>query len=204
MIVAEAPYELSDPTVDAQMVKLKTSGADLFYDITTPKFGAQAIKKAAELGWKPVHILDINATPISQTLVPAGLENAKDIISVNYGKDPLDPAWANDAGMKKYKAFMAKYAPGEDSNSSIATYGYSTAALLVQILKQCGDNLTRANIMKQATNIGDYVADLALPGMTFTTKDDYRINKQFQMMKFDGTRWVLYGPIITDDFKMTN
>ena len=201
MIVSEASYELSDPTVDAQMVKLRSSGADLFYNITTPKFGAQSIKKAAELGWKPVHILDINATPVSQTLVPAGLDNAKGIISVNYGKDPLDPQWNDDAGMKTYKAFMAKYAPAEDANSGIATYGYSTASLLVHILKQAGDDLTRANIMKQATNINNYVPDLALPGMSTTTKDDYRINRQFQMMKFDGTRWVLFGPIITDDFK---
>ncbi|MFO1167389.1 MAG: ABC transporter substrate-binding protein [Rhodoblastus sp.] len=203
MIVSEAPYELSDPTVDAQMVKLKNSGADLFYNMTTPKFGAQAIKKAAELGWKPVHILDINATPVSQTLVPAGLDNAKDIISVNYGKDPLDPQWDNDEGMKRYKAFMAKYAPGEDANSGIATYGYSTTQFLIQILKQCGDDLTRANIMKQATNIKtDFVPDLALPGMKSTgEKDDYRINKQFQMMKFDGKRWVLFGPILTDTFK---
>ena len=202
LIIAEASYELSDPTVDSQMVTLKASGADLFYNITTPKFGAQAIKKAAELGWRPVQILDINASPVSQTLVPAGLENAKGIISVNYGKDPLDPQWANDEGMKRYKAFMAKYASGEDANSGIATYGYSTAALLVQILKQCGDDLTRANIMKQATNIKTYVADLALPGMTpSTTPDDWRINKQFQMMKFDGERWVLFGPILTDEFK---
>ena len=202
MIVAEQSYELSDPTVDSQMVTLKASGADLFYNITTPKFGAQAIKKAAELGWKPVQILDINATPVSQTLVPAGLENAKGIISVNYGKDPLDPQWNDDEGMKKYKAFMAKWAPAEDANSGIATYGYSTAALLVHIIKQCGDDLTRANLMKQATNIRGYVADLALPGMnTTTTPDDWRINKQFQMMKFDGQRWVLFGPILTDDYK---
>jgi ABC-type branched-subunit amino acid transport system substrate-binding protein len=201
MIVAEVSYELSDPTVDSQMVTLKASGADLFYNITTPKFGAQAIRKAAELGWKPVQILDINATPVSQTLVPAGLENAKGIISVNYGKDPLDPQWANDEGMKRYKDFMAKYAPAEDANSGIAAYGYSTAALFVHILKQSGDNLTRANIMKQATNIRDYVADLALPGMTASTEpDDYRINRQFQMMRFDGQRWVLFGPILTDEF----
>jgi branched-chain amino acid transport system substrate-binding protein len=201
MIVAEVSYELSDPTVDSQMVTLKSSGADLFYNITTPKFGAQAIRKAAELGWKPVQILDINATPVSQTLVPAGLENAKGIISVNYGKDPMDPQWADDEGMKRYKAFMAKYAPGEDANSGIGTYGYSTAALLVHILKQCGDNLTRTNIMKQATNIKGYVPDLALPGMTpSTTPDDWRINKQFQMMKFDGQRWVLFGSILTDEF----
>jgi branched-chain amino acid transport system substrate-binding protein len=202
MIVAKASYELSDPTVDSQMVTLKASGADLFYNITTPKFGAQAIKKAAELGWKPVHILDINATPVSQTLVPAGLDNAKGIISVNYGKDPLDPQWADDEGMMRYKAFMLKYAPAEDANSGIATYGYSTAALLVHIIKQCGDDLTRANLMKQATNIKGYVADLALPGMTTTTtSDDWRINKQFQMMKFDGQRWVLFGPILTDEYK---
>src|SRR5215831_18999116 len=202
MIVAEASYELSDPTVDSQMVTLKSSGADLFYNITTPKFGAQAIRKAAELGWKPVQILDINATPVSQTLVPAGLENAKGIISVNYGKDPLDPQWADDEGMKRYKSFMAKYTPGEDANSGYATYGYSTAALLVHILKQCGDDLTRANIMKQATSINGFVPDLGLPGMSITTsRDDYRINKQFQMMKFDGQRWVLFGPILTDDFK---
>src|SRR6201991_4437928 len=174
MIVSEASYELTDPTLDSQMVKLKASGADLFYNITTPKFGAQAIKKAAEMDWHPVHILDINATPVSQTLVPAGLDNAKGIISVNYGKDPLDPQWDNDEGMKRYKAFMAKYAPSEDANSGIATYGYSTAALLVQVLKQCGDNLTRANVMTQATNIKDFASDLALPGMTTsTTPDDW-------------------------------
>jgi branched-chain amino acid transport system substrate-binding protein len=200
MIVAEVSYELSDPTVDSQMVTLKASGADLFYNITTPKFGAQAIRKAAELGWKPVQILDINATPVSQTLLPAGLENAKGIVSVNYGKDPLDPQWANDEGMKRYKAFMKKYAPAEDANSGIATYGYSTAQLLVQIIRQCGDNLTRSNIMKQATNIKDFVFDLALPGMTISSEpDDYRINKQFQMMRFDGQRWVLFGPILTDE-----
>jgi branched-chain amino acid transport system substrate-binding protein len=202
MIIAEKSYELSDPTVDSQMVTLKASGADLFYNITTPKFGAQAIKKAAELDWHPVQILDINATPVSQTLVPAGLDNAKNIISVNYGKDPLDPQWDSDEGMKRYKAFMAKYAPAEDANSGIATYGYSTAALLIQIIKQCGDNLTRENLMKQATNVKGYAADLALPGMTVsTTPDDWRINKQFQMMKFDGQRWVLFGPILTDDYK---
>ncbi len=202
MVVAEKSYELSDPTVDSQMVTLKASGADLFYNITTPKFAAQAIKKAAEMDWHPVQILDINATPVSQTLVPAGLENAKDIISVNYGKDPLDPQWDNDEGMKRYKAFMAKWAPAEDANSGIATYGYSTAELLIQILKQCGDDLTRVNIMKQATNIKGYTADLALPGMSVsTTSDDWRINKQFQMMKFDGHRWVLFGPILTDDYK---
>ncbi len=202
MIVAEASYELSDPTVDSQMVTLKASGADLFYNMSTPKFAAQSIRKAAELGWKPVHILEVNATAVGQVLIPAGAENAKDIISVNYGKDPLDPQWANDEGMKRYKAFMAKWAPNDDANSGYATYGYSTAAMLVHILQRCGDELTRANIMKQATSITSYVPDLALPGMSVTTTaDDWRINKQFQMMKFDGQRWVLFGEILTDDYK---
>src|ERR1700760_4154828 len=181
MIVADVSYELSDPTVDSQMVTLKASGADLFYNITTPKFGAQAIKKAAEMDWHPVQILDINAVAVGQTLVAAGLGNAKTIIFVNYGKDPLDPQWDNDEGMKRYKDFMAKWAPAEDANSGIATYGYSTAALLLQIIKQCGDDLTRENLMRQVTNIKNYTADLALPGMsTSTTPDDWRINKQFQ------------------------
>ena len=202
MIVKELSYELSDPTVDSQLVTLKASGADLFYNMSTPKFAAQSIRKAAELGWKPVHILEVNASAVGQVLIPAGPENAKDIISVAYGKDPLDPQWADDPGMKRYKEFMAKYASSEDANSGYATYGYSTAALLVHILKQCGDELTRANIMKQATNIRDFVPDLGLPGMSINTSpDDYRINKQFQMMKFDGQRWVLFGPILTDEFK---
>jgi branched-chain amino acid transport system substrate-binding protein len=202
MIVKELSYETSDPTIDSQLVALKASGADLFYNMSTPKFAAQSIRKAAELGWKPVHILEVNATAVGQVLVPAGIENAKDIISVAYGKDPLDPQWADDEGMKRYKAFMATYAPGEDANSGYATYGYSTAALLVHILRQCGDELTRANIMKQATSIKGFVPDLGLPGMSVTTSaDDYRINKQFEMMKFDGQRWVLFGPILTDEFK---
>ena len=197
MIVAEAPYELSDPTVDAQMVKLKTSGADLFYDMTTPKFGAQAIKKAAELGWKPVHILDINATPVSQTLVPAGLENARDIISVNYGKDPLDPQWADDAGMKKYKAFMAKYAPDQDANSGIATYGYSTAALLVQILQQCKDDLSRENIMAQAANLKGVALSVLLPGITLNTSaTDYRPIKDGYMVEFRDGQFVVVSELL--------
>ena len=202
MIVKELSYELSDPTIDSQIVTLKASGADLFYNMSTPKFAAQSIRKVAELGWKPVHILEVNATAVGQVLVPAGPENAKDMISVAYGKDPLDPQWADDPGMTRYKAFMAKYAASEDATSGYATYGYSTAALLVQILKQCGDELTRANIMKQATNIKGFVPDLGLPGMSVNTSpDDYRINKQFQMMKFDGQRWVLFGQILTDEFK---
>ena len=205
MIVSEATYEVSDPTVDSQMVKLKGSGADLFFNVSTPKFAAQSMKKAAELGWKPVHLLNINSTPVASVMIPAGPENSKGTISVNYGKDPLDPQWTNDEGMKKYKAFMAKYAADMDPNNTLSSYGYGAAQLMVHILKMCGDDLTRANVMKQATNIKNYVADLALPGMSASTSpDDYRINKQSKLMKFSGERWELFGEIMTDTFKATN
>ena len=202
MIVAEAPYEVSDPTVDSQMVKLKASGADLFFNVTTPKFAAQSIKKAAELGWKPVHLLNINATAVGQVMIPAGPENSKGTISVNYGKDPLDKQWESDEGMNRYKAFMAKYAPELDVNSGLSAYGYSTAELLVHVIKQAGDTLTRENVMKQATNIKGFAGDLALPGMkVFTAPDDYRVNKQFRLMKFSGERWEAFGDLLTDTFK---
>jgi ABC-type branched-subunit amino acid transport system substrate-binding protein len=200
MIVGETSYELTDPTIDSQIVKLKSLGADLFYDASTPKFAAQAIKKIADLGWKPVHILDINATSVGAVMKPAGLENSKGIISVNYGKDPLDPKWKDDAGMKKFFAFMAKYYPDGDKDSSFNTYGYSTAQLLVHVLKAAGDNLTRENVMKQATSLNNVHLDLSLPGIVGSTSPtDYRVNKQLQMMKFDGERWEGFGPILTDD-----
>jgi branched-chain amino acid transport system substrate-binding protein len=197
MIVAEASYELSDPTVDSQMVKLKASGADLFYNISTPRFAAQAIKKAAEMDWKPVHILDINASGVNEVMKPAGEENSKGIISVNYGKDMDDPQWQNDEGMKKFWAFMDKYYPEGNRMSSFNGYGYSTTQLLIEILKRCGDDLTRENVMKQTTSLKGVTLDLSLPGLTVNSSPtDYRLNKQLQMMRFDGKRWVLFGPII--------
>jgi ABC-type branched-subunit amino acid transport system substrate-binding protein len=193
MVVAEASYEVTDPTVDSQILKLKSSGADLL------KPAAQTIKKIAELGWKPVHILDINATSVGAVMQPAGLDASKGVISVNYGKDPLDPTWKDDPGMKSYFDFMAKYYPEGDKNSSFNAYGYSTAQLMVHVLKQCGDDLTRQNVLKQATNLKNVQLDLALPGIVgSTTPDDYRVNKQFQMMKFNGERWELFGPILED------
>jgi branched-chain amino acid transport system substrate-binding protein len=199
MVVAEASYEVSDPTVDSQILKLKDAGADLFFSASTPKQAAQAIKKNAEIGWKPVHIVDINATSVGAVMQPAGLEAAKGVISVNYGKDPLDPAWKEDPGMKRYFDFMAKYYPEGDKNSNFNTYGYSTTQLLVHVLKQCGDDLTRENVLKQATNLKNVQLDLALPGIVGnTTPNDYRVNKQLQMMKFNGERWELFGPILED------
>ena len=197
MVVAEASYELTDPTVDSQMVKLKASGADLFYNISTPRFAAQAIKKAAEMEWKPVHILDINASGVNEVLKPAGEENSKGIISVNYGKDMDDPQWKDDEGMKRFWAFMDKYYPEGNRMSSFNGYGYSTTQLLIEILKRCGDDLTRENVMKQTTNLKAVPLDLLLPGITINSSPtDYRLNRQLQMMKFDGKRWVLFGPII--------
>jgi len=199
MIVAEASYEVSDPTIDSQILKIKDAGADLFFSATTPKQAAQAIKKIAELGWKPVHILDINATSVGAVMKPAGLEASKGVISVNYGKDPLDPSWKDDPGMKKYFEFMAKYYPDGDKDSSFNSYGYMTTELLIHVLKACGDNLTRENVLKQATSLKNVKLDLLLPGITVnTTPDDYRVNKQLQMMKFNGERWELFGPILED------
>lgn len=199
MIVGEVPYEVTDPTVDSQVVKLKSMGIDLLFDASTPKFAAQAIRKLADLGWKPVHILDINASPMSATLKPAGLDISKDIISTAYGKDPGDPQWKDDPGLKAYFAFMDKYFPDGDKLNTINTYGYSAAELMTQILRQCGDNLTRENIMKQAANVHDFAPGLALPGLKVNTSpNDFRINKQMQMMKFNGERWELFGPIIED------
>ena len=199
MVVAEASYEVSDPTIDSQILKIKDAGADLFFSATTPKPAAQAIKKIAELNWKPVHILDINATSVGAVMKPAGLEASKGVISVNYGKDPLDPTWKDDAGMKKYFEFMAKYYPDGDKDSSFNSYGYMTTQLLIHVLKACGDNLTRENVLKQATNLKNVQLDLLLPGISVnTTPTDYRVNKQLQMMKFNGERWEMFGPILED------
>jgi len=199
MIVAEVSYEVSDPTIDSQIIKIKDAGADLFFSASTPKQAAQAIKKIAELNWHPVHILDINATSVGAVMKPAGLEASKDVISVGYAKDPLDPTWKDDPGMKKYFDLMAKYYPDGDKDSFFNVYGYITAQLLVHVLKECGDNLTRENVLDQATHLKNVQLDLTLPGILYnTTPDDYRVNKQLQMMRFNGERWELFGPIIED------
>jgi ABC-type branched-subunit amino acid transport system substrate-binding protein len=199
MIVAEASYEVSDPTIDSQILKIKSAGADLFFSASTPKQAAQAIKKIAELDWHPVQIVDINATSVGAVMKPAGLDAAKGVISVNYGKDPLDPTWKDDAGLKRYFDFMAKYYPDGDKDSNFNTYGYATTQLLIHVLKQCGDDLTRENVMKQAASIKAFSTDIALPGITVrTSPTDYRVNKQLQMMKFNGERWELFGPILED------
>jgi branched-chain amino acid transport system substrate-binding protein len=199
MIVAETSYEVSDPTIDSQIIKIKDAGADLFFSASTPKQAAQAIKKIAELNWHPVHIMDINSVSVGAVMKPAGLEASKGVISVGYAKDPLDPTWKDDPGMKKYFDFMAKYYPDGDKDSYFNVYGYITTQLLVHVLKECGDNLTRENVLDQTTHLKNVQLDLTLPGILYnTTPDDYRVNKQLQMMRFNGERWELFGPIIED------
>lgn len=202
MIVGEASYEISDPTIDSPLLRLKDAGADLLFSASTPKQAAQAIKKIAAIGWKPIHIIDINATSVSAVLKPAGLENSKGIISVGYVKDPADPVWKDDEGNKRYLAFMEKYYPDGDKYSNLNVYGYITAQLLVHVLRQCGDDLTRKNVMAQASHLTHVDLDMLLPGISVTTTPtDYRVNKQFQMVRFDGERWEKIGTIITDEGK---
>jgi len=197
MIIAEVSYEVTDPTVDSQMVRLKNSGADIFVNLTTPKFAAQAIRKAAELQWKPMHLLSVNSVSITQVLKPAGVDNAKGILSIGYLKDWTDPAWKDDAGMKKWSDFMDKYMPGADKDNAVYLYAYTAAQLLEQVLKAAGDDLTRENIMKQAASMKDVTLDLFLPGMSVNTSPtDYLVVEQMRMARFDGERWVPFGDLI--------
>ncbi len=200
MVIAEAPYETSDPTVDSQIINLKASGADLFFNVTTPKFAAQAIRKAAEIGWTPVHFLNNVSNSVGSVLKPAGFENAKGVLSTQYTKDPTDPAWKDDAGYKEWLAFMDKYFPEGDKASSFTVYGYSVAQTLVQVLKQCGDTLTRENVMKQAANLKELELPMLVPGIRINTSPtDYYPIEQMQMMQFDGERWRLFGPVVSGE-----
>ena len=164
MIVAEVSYETSDPTVDSQIVQLQGSGADVFVNITTPKFAAQAIRKAFDIGWKPVHYLNNVSLSVGAVLTPAGLDKSVGILSSNYGKDPTDPQWDNDPEMLEWRAFMKKYYPDGNLTDASNTYGYSVARTLVQVLKQCGDNLTRENVMRQAANLKNFDTGMAPAG----------------------------------------
>jgi branched-chain amino acid transport system substrate-binding protein len=198
MIISEQPYEVADPTIDSQIINLKASGADIFFDVTTPKFAAQAIKKTAEIGWKPVHILNQVSTSLGSVIKPAGFDNAKGVLSTGYLKDSTDAQWKDDPGMKAFFAFMDKYYPDGDRTNALVGYGYSVAQTLVQVLKQCGDNLTRENVMKQAASLKDLKQDLFLPGISINTSgSDFHPLKQNQMMKFNGERWEYFGPIMS-------
>jgi branched-chain amino acid transport system substrate-binding protein len=199
-IVSEQPYEVSDPTVDSQMVSLKASGADVFLNVATPKFAAQAIKKAAEIGWKPVHLLSNVSLSVSSVLTPAGLDNSKGILSSYFLKDPTNPQLKDDPAIKEWNAFMDKYYPDGDKNSAFTVYGAAVAETMVYVLKQCGDDLTRENVLKQATSINHLSQGLFLPGMTINTSPtDYFPIEQMQIIKFDGERWEPVGPVLNGE-----
>ncbi|MFO1199938.1 MAG: ABC transporter substrate-binding protein [Burkholderiaceae bacterium] len=197
MIVSKLSYEISDPTIDSQIVALKGTGADVFVNITTPKFAAQSIRKMAEIGWKPVHYLNSVSASVGAVLKPAGLENSVGIITTLYLKDPTDPMWENDPAFKDWLAFMKKYYPEGNLADALNVYGYTVAQNLVMVLKACGDNLTRENLMKQAANMKDVQLPMALPGILVnTTPNDFAPFSTEQPAKFDGKRWVPFGPVV--------
>jgi branched-chain amino acid transport system substrate-binding protein len=200
MIIAEEGYETSEPSIDGHIVKLKASGADVFISITTPKFAAQAIKKLAEMNWTPLHIVSNVSSSVGGVLMPAGFENSQGILSANYAKDASDPQWDNDAGMKKFLEFLAKYAPDANKLDGSVAYGYGAAQTMVKVLQMCGDNLTRENVMKQAASLKAFAPDLLLPGITINTSaTDFAPIKQLQMERFKGEKWELFGDIISSE-----
>jgi len=200
MIVAEESYEVSEPTIDSHVVRLRSSGADVFFNVATPKFAAQAIKKVAELAWKPMHIMNSVAGSVGATLRPAGLENSQGIISATYGMDATDPQWNDNPNMKEWVAFMDKWNPSADKADAGNLYGYNVARTLVQVLKQCGDDLTRENIMKQAANLKDFEPGTLLPGIKINTSPtDFYPIEQLQLQRFKGETWERFGPVMSGE-----
>ncbi len=197
MIVKEVSYEVADPTVDSQIVQLQQSGADVFFNITTPKFAAQAIRKAYDIGWKPVHYLNNVSNSVGSVLTPAGLEKAVGIISSAYLKDATDSKWANDKAIAEWRQFMNKYYPDGNQADVFNVYGYTVAMTIAQVLKQCGDNLTRENVMRQAANMKGYRAETLLPGIAISTSaDDFAPIEQVQLERFNGKQWELFGDVM--------
>jgi branched-chain amino acid transport system substrate-binding protein len=200
MIVAEESYETTEPTVDNHIVKLKSTGADVFFNVTTPKFAAQAIKKIAEIEWKPLHILNNVSSSIGSVMKPAGFENSQGIISAAYLKDVSDPQWNNDPGMKQFLDFLAKDFPEANKLDGSVIVGYAVAQTMVQVLKQCGDNLTRENVMKQAASLKDFRTDVLLPGIKINTSaTNFAPINQLQLIRFKGDKWDLFGDVISGD-----
>ncbi|WP_375778592.1 ABC transporter substrate-binding protein [Bradyrhizobium sp. ma5] len=200
LIVAEESYDVSEPTIDSHVVRLWSLKADVFLDITTPKFAAQAIKKAAEIGWKPLHILSNVSSSVGVVMKPAGNEASQGIISSTYVKDPTDPQWKDDPGLKAWSEFLDGYYRDANRADPGVVYGYSVAQTLVHVLKACGDDLTRDNVMKHAANIRDLELDGLLPGIKVNTSaTDFAPISQLQMMRFKGDTWERFGDIIDSD-----
>ncbi|UPT86653.1 ABC transporter substrate-binding protein [Bradyrhizobium barranii subsp. apii] len=200
MIVLEDGYDTSEPAIDEHVVKLKASGADVFLSITTPKFAAQAIKKAAEINWHPVHIISNVSASVGGVLEPAGLEISQGILSASYTKDGSDPQWNADDGMKKFYSFLAQYDPKANKLDAGVVFGYAAAQTMVKVLQMCGDELTHENVMKQAASLKDFEPDTLLPGIKINTSaDNFAPIEQLQMMRFKGRKWELFGDIISSE-----
>jgi branched-chain amino acid transport system substrate-binding protein len=200
MIIAEESYEVSEPTVESHIVKLKSLNPDVVISVTTPKFAAQTIKKIAELSWKPLQIVVNVSLSIGSVMKPAGLEASQDVLTAAYAKDGADPRWNDDPGMKKWTAFLDKYMPGADRTDSGLIYGYGAAQTMVKVLEMCGDDLTRANVMKQAASLKDFAPDTLLPGIKINTSPtDFAPISQLQMQRFKGEKWEPFGDIISGD-----
>jgi branched-chain amino acid transport system substrate-binding protein len=198
LIIAEESYETSEPSIDSHIVKLKDTGADVFINISTPKFAAQAIKKMAEIGWKPMHLMTDVSISIGAVMKPAGLDASEGVLSAGYLKDASDPQWKNDEGMKKFMIFADKYMPGSNIADANMVYGYAAAQTMIQVLKQSGDTLTRENVMKQAASLKNFAPDTLVPGITITTSPtDFAPVEQLKMMQFKNGQWELFGDIIS-------
>ncbi|WP_426437669.1 ABC transporter substrate-binding protein [Bradyrhizobium genosp. P] len=199
-IIMEESYEVSEPSIDSHIVKIKAANPDVLLIYTTPKFGAQTIKKTAELGWKPLQIITNVSISVGSVMQPAGFENAQGVLSAAYAKDGSDPQWATDPGMKKWSAFVDKYMPGADKTDNGVVYGYGAAQTLAKVLEMCGDDLTRANVMKQAASLKDFAPDTLLPGVKINTSaTDFAPISQLQMQRFKGQKWELFGETISGD-----
>jgi branched-chain amino acid transport system substrate-binding protein len=197
MIVAEASYESTDPTVDSQVATLKSSGADTLFSFASPKFAAQSVRRAHDIGWKPLHFLVYTSISVRAVLQPAGFEKAVGVISSTFVKDPSDPQWKSDPATQEWRAWMRRYYPEGDLSEIYNVYGYTNAQLLVHVLKLCGGDLTRENVMKQAANLRDLELPLLLPGIRINTSaTDYDLIQQLQLMRFDGTQWVRFGQVV--------
>jgi branched-chain amino acid transport system substrate-binding protein len=198
LIVAEESYEVTDPTVDQQIIAIHSAGADTLMNFSTPKAAAQAIRKAYDIGWRPLHFLNTPANSIDVTLKPAGLQKAVGLLSVTYSKDPADPQWGNDPGVRAYLAFMRKYYPEAEPGERNTIIAYNEAMTLAAVLKQCGNDLTRENVMRQAANLKGLALPMLLPGITVnTSQTDYYPVEQLQLIRFDGVRWVPFGEVIS-------
>lgn len=198
MIVLEDGYDTSEPAIDEHVVKLKAAGADVFISITTPKFAAQAIKKAAEINWRPMHIISNVSASVGGVLEPAGLEISQGVLSAAYTKDGSDPQWNADDGMKKFYDFLAQYDPKANKLDAGVVFGYAAAQTMVKVLQMCGDDLTRENVMRQAASLKDFEPDTLLPGIKINTApDNFAPIEQLQMMRFKGKKWELFGDIIS-------